>query len=131
MMTLANIRDWLKTLDIAEHYYIGRLDDKQEKSIGVYTLKRSTSPVTAIGTTSTYDIIGLSLLLHWTDNANETEIAARSLYDYLRSAKNLNIDDTEVYMIELLVPEPIDVGADEANGVYERVIEFNLYYERK
>ena len=32
-------------------------------------------------------------------------------------------------MIELLVPEPIDVGTDD-KGTYERVIEMNLYYEK-
>lgn len=39
MMTLANVRDFLKTIINAEHFYIGRLDNKQDKSIGVYTLK--------------------------------------------------------------------------------------------
>lgn len=33
-------------------------------------------------------------------------------------------------MIELLVPEPVDVGTDNS-GVYERVIELKIYYERK
>ncbi|MEE0964179.1 MAG: minor capsid protein [Ruminococcus bromii] len=128
-MTLAHIRDWLKTFGIAEHYYIGKLDNKQDRSLGVYTLKGNGAPVTAIGTQSTYDIIGVSLLLHWSNNANETEVTARTLYEKLRTIKNFKINDKQIYMIELLVPEPIDVGTDD-KGIYERVIEMNLYYER-
>ena len=129
MITLSNIRDWLKSFKIAQHYYIGKLDSKQDKSLGVYTLKKSDSPVTAIGENSTYDIIGVSLLIHWNNNANETETAARRLFEALRTVKNVEIDDTKIYMIQLLVPEPVDVGTDEY-GIYERVIEMNLYYER-
>ena len=128
-MTLAHIRDWLKTFGIAEHYYIGKVDNKQDRSLGVYTLKGNGAPVTAIGTQSTYDIIGVSLLLHWSNNANETEVTARTLYEKLRTIKNFKINDKQIYMIELLVPEPIDVGTDD-KGIYERVIEMNLYYER-
>lgn len=129
MIYLSDIRDFLKTVFKAEHYYIGKLDNKQDKSLGVYTLKGNGAPVTAIGTQSTYDIIGVSLLLHWSNNANETEVTARTLYEKLRTIKNFKINDKQIYMIELLVPEPIDVGTDD-KGTYERVIEMNLYYER-
>ncbi len=131
MITLSNIRDWLKSYSNAEHFYVGKIDNKQNKSIGVYSLKRSGSPVTAIGTESTYDILGVSLLIHWNNNASETEIEARQLYETLRTIKNISINNTLIYMIELLVPEPIDVGTDEHGGIYERVIELKFYYERK
>lgn len=130
MITLADIRDWLKAYSNAENFYIGKLDSKQDKSLGVYSLKRTGAPVTAIGSESTYDIIGVSLLIHWNTNANETEIEARQLYEALRTIKNETINNTLVYMIELLVPEPVDVGTDDS-GVYERVIELKIYYERK
>lgn len=130
MTTLADIRDWLKFYSNAEHFYIGKLDSKQDKSLGVYSLKRTGAPVTAIGSESTYDIIGVSLLIHWNTNANETEIEARQLYETLRTIKNETINNSLVYMIELLVPEPVDVGTDDS-GVYERVIELKIYYERK
>lgn len=130
MITLANIRDFLKQFDLAEYYYIGKLDNKQDKSLGVYSLKRSEPPTTAIGSESTYDIIGVSLLLHWNNNADETEIAARKLYELLRTVKDVVINDTQIYMIQLLMPEPVNIGTDD-KGVYERVIELKIYYERK
>lgn len=45
MMELRDIRDYVATLKIAddEHCYCGRLDDKKEKSIGVYPLKQRQS----------------------------------------------------------------------------------------
>ena len=130
MITLANIRDFIKSFGFAENYYIGKPDNKKDKSIGVYSLKRSEPPVTAIGGESTYDIIGVSLLIHWTNNADETEITARQLYEKLRTVKDVEINNTQIDMIQLLVPEPVDVGTDD-KGIYERVIEMKLYYERK
>lgn len=129
MITLSNVRDWLKTLIDAEHFYIGRLDDKQEKSVGVYTLKTSGEPLRGIGSDLSFDVIAVSVLVHWNNNANETEVNARNLFEKLRTIKNVTINDSKVYMIQLLVPEPIDVGTD--GIIYERVIEFKLFYERK
>lgn len=130
MITLANIRDFLKRFDLFEHCYIGKLDNKQDKSLGVYSLKRSEPPVTAIGSDSSYDIKGVSLLIHYNNNADETEIAAQRLFDKLRTVKDVTIGNTQIYMIQLLMPEPVDVGTDD-KGIYERVIELKFYYERK
>ena len=130
MITLANIRDFLKRFDLFEHYYIGKLDNKQDKSLGIYSFKRNEPTVTAIGGDSSYDIKGVSLLIHYNNNADETEIAALRLFEKLRTVKDVTIGNTQIYMIQLLMPEPVDVGTDD-KGVYERVIEMKIYYERK
>ncbi len=130
MITLANVLDYLKSFNLFEHYYIGKLDNKQDKSLGVYSLKRNEPPVTAFGGKSTYDIIGVSLLIHWNKSADDTEKTARQLYEKLQTVKNVEIGNTKVYMIQLLMPEPVDVGTDD-KSVYEQVIEFKIYYERK
>ncbi|MEG0380029.1 MAG: hypothetical protein RR614_16240, partial [Eubacterium sp.] len=50
MLLLSDIRDWIKTLNTgAENYYIGRLDAKKDKSIGIYPLKVSGTPEVALG----------------------------------------------------------------------------------
>lgn len=130
LIYLSDIRDWLKSVTSAEHYYIGKLDNKQDRSIGVYSLKQSGTPTRAIGGESTYDTISVSLLIHYTDNARETEEFARRLFETLYSVKNVEINNQKIYIIELLTPEPIDVGTDD-KGVYEQVIEVKFYYERK
>jgi hypothetical protein len=130
-MRLANIRDWLKGFNIGDNFYIGKLDNKKEKSIGVYLRDRSDHPVTTIGgpPCGTYDITSVKLLIHWNTNSDESEQAARSLFAALRSQTQFTIDNTLIHYPELLCPEPIEVGTDD-NGVYEWVIEFSIYYER-
>ena len=128
-MTLAEIRDWLKTLDVAESYYIGRLDNKKEKSLGIYDGKASGRPVIALGGNSSYDIKTVSLLLHWNRNKNEAENAARSLWDQLVGIHNVDVEDNYIQYLQMTVPHPVSVGTD-PGGVYEYVINFNLYYRR-
>ena len=132
MMTLAEIRDWLETMDVAENYYIGRLDNKKEKSLGVYNLPQRRQPVMAIGGPfcSSYDIKGVSLLLHWNRNARETEAAAHVLWNKLFGAAHIDMPGgSRVQYIQPNVPEPIAIDTDD-NGVYEYVIEMLIYYRR-
>lgn len=131
-MTLAEIRDWLKTFDVAEHYYTGRLDNKQEKSLGVYSRPRSGPPVMALGgvENSSYDVKSVSLLLHWNRNARETEEAARRLWRCLFGADNVTVPSgSHIQYIQPNVPEPVAVGTDDG-GIYEYVIEINIYFRR-
>ncbi len=130
MIYLSDVRDWLKTLITAEHYYIGKLDSKQDKSIGVYQRKNPAPPIKAIGQSSSYEIKPLSILIHWNKNANETERTALELYRQLGAVTFLELNDTHVQFISLLQSEPVDVGTDDS-GVYERVIEFDIYYKKE
>ena len=129
MLFLSEVRDWLKSFGLAENYYIGKLDNKKEKSIGVYQ-NNARPPTIALGKESSYDVKQISVLVHWNKNARETEKAAYELYKRLRAVFSFGLGGTHIYFIALNHAEPIDVGTDDS-GVYERVIEFNLYYERK
>ncbi|MGN1030098.1 MAG: minor capsid protein [Butyricicoccaceae bacterium] len=132
MLSLADIRDWLKGFAGADHYYIGKLDRKQLKSIGVYQRGTPPLPHTALGglENTSYDTKQVSLLVHWNDNARQTDEAAARLFDALRKMTRTTIADTQVYILQLDTGEPIDVGTDDS-GIYERVIWITLYYERK
>ena len=92
-MGLHEIRDWLETLNVAEHYYIGRLDNKKEKSLGVYSRSGGGSPILAIGgiQNSSYDVKAVSLLLHWNRNARETEAAALVLWGQLFGRTDIDV----------------------------------------
>lgn len=129
MIYLSDIRDWLKTLISADYYYIGKLDGKKDRSIGVYQRKNPAPPIMAIGQMSSYEIKPISILIHWNKNANETEQTAYELYRQLRAVSSLTLNNTNVYFIALFQSEPVDVGTDD-NGIYERVIELDVYYER-
>ena len=132
MITLAEVRDWIKTFNAANNYYTGKLDNKQENSIGIYQRKTIDGPRVAIGGRSlaSYDVKSISILIHWNKNANETEKRAQYLYNRLFEAESVVIGGTPIKMIALLQNEPVDVGTDD-NNVYERVIELDLYYERE
>lgn len=130
-MTLADIKDWLKTLNVAEHYYVGKLDNKQDKSLGVYQ-REAGRPTVAIGglDNTKHSVKRVSLLLHWNDNAKETEIAAMELYNKLITTDRPAIGDAHVYCIMMQTAEPEDVGSDD-KGIYERVVWMDIYHERR
>lgn len=129
MLTLSDVKDWLKTLQTGEHFYCGKIDSKPEKTIGVYQRKPSGQLRMALGglENTSYEVKQISVLVHWNQYASQTEEAAVSLFEKIRQAgeSSLTVGDTQVYFIRMEVPEPIDVGTDE-NGVYERVIWFDM-----
>jgi hypothetical protein len=78
---------------------------------------------------SKYDIKAITLLLHWSNNARETEDAAQNLWQKLQEVTDLTIGEEHIDYLMLQVPEPVSVGTDDA-GVYEYVIDFDIYYRR-
>ena len=131
-MTLSEIREWLKTLGVAENYYIVRLDNKKERSLGVYGRSRKGQPPVALGGMglTSYGVRSVSLLLHWNANARETEAAARTLWDALLCAAHADLPGGgHIQCVRMNVPEPVAVGTDKG-GVYEYVIEMDVYYRR-
>lgn len=132
MLGLADIRDWFKTLNNkANNYYIGKLDNKKDKSIGIYQRNNSIQPRICIGgrQNASYEIKQVSVLIHWTLNARETEEFSYKLYEELLNQSNVVINTHAIKLIKLITNEPIDVGTDE-KGIYERVIDIEFYYER-
>ena len=134
MLKSTEIREWIASLGIAEddNVYMGKLDNKQQKSIGVYSRSSSGSPNIALGGLdyTSYDVRPISLLVHWNRSKPESEAAAYKLFEKLRNVSSLDIGDTHINYLRLMVPEPQDVGTDEG-GVYEYVIWLDLIYERK
>lgn len=132
MLGLADIRDWLKDFNNkADNYYIGKLDNKNDKSIGVYQGKNTISPRITLGgrENSSYEVKAITILIHWNLNARETEEFSYKLYEELLKQNRVVISNHKINMIKLTTNEPIDVGTDEKN-VYERVIDLEIYYER-
>lgn len=133
MLRLKDIRKFVSDLGIAEDsgVYIGKLDSKQEKSIGVYNRPSSGGPEIALGgiDCTTHNTRPISLLIHWNRNASETEEAAYKLFEKLQNITSLTIGSTHIDIVRLMVPEPQDVGTDD-NGVYEYVIWLDFIFRR-
>ena len=59
-MELADIRDWIKTLGVGDYFYIGKLENKRERSIGIY--QRQPSGVSKSSSTKEYPLARLIVL---------------------------------------------------------------------
>lgn len=132
ILSLKQIKDWLKPLvPDAEHWYIGKLDNKNDKSIGVYNAKKALAPYVALGGlgNTSYRQKAVTFLIHWDKNQDRTEKASNFLYERLEAKTDIIIDDIKIKYIELLENEPVSVDTDE-KGVYEMVINAVFYYER-
>ena len=127
MLLLSEIRDFLSSIfEPAEFYYVGKLNNKKEKAIGVYQLNTQ-GRIMPVSKAKGYDIKNVSLLIHWTNNSKDTEKSAFDLYSLLEQNEKTRIGNKEI-LIQPLTNEPVDVGSDE-NGIYERVIELSFYYK--
>ena len=130
MITLADVRDYLKSFNLFSGYYVGRIDANKKNVIGVYDLRNRARHKTIGENTNKYEVKGVSLLIHGDTNKTNTEKLAIKLYEALESAENGEIAGRKVNIIDLQQDAPIDVDAD-TNKVYEYVIEVLFYVERE
>ena len=130
MITLADVRDYLKSFNLFSGYYVGRIDANKKNVLGVYDLRNRARHETVGLNTKRYDIKGVSLLIHGDTNKTNTEKLAIKLYEALESAENGEIAGRKINIIDLQQDAPIDVDAD-TNNVYEYVIEVLFYVERE
>ena len=132
MITLASIRDWLKTFKLFDFYYVGRLDAKKKNSLGVYNLQ-DTGRREVIGDLKKYEKKGVSLLVHGDTNKPTTEQKAWQLYEAIEALIMSYVypksGGKKVYFIELVQNQPVDVDQDD-DKIYEYVIELNIYFEK-
>lgn len=82
-MMLSDARDYIESLDLAEHVYMGKMPDKQDKSIGVYNSKHAHTYQTAIGGPM-LESYGTKYVTFWYTGINPQEILKRPLQPYLR-----------------------------------------------
>lgn len=129
-MMLSDVRDYIAALKLADHVYMGKLPDKQERSIGVYNSKHQRAYHTAIGGPSlkSYGTKYVTLLVHWNKSPRDTEKAAVALFEAVRAAREVAVNNEKIKFIQPLY-EIQDVGTDDA-GIYEMVIEAAVIYEK-
>ena len=130
MITLADVRDYLKSFNLFSGYYVGRIDANKKNVLGVYDLRNRARHKTVGTNTNKYEVKGVSLLIHGDTNKTNTEQLAIKLYEALENDKNAVIAGRKVNIIDLQQDAPIDVDAD-SSKVYEYVIEVLFYVERE
>ena len=129
-MMLDTVREYVASLGLADHVYMGKMPDKKEKSIGVYNSRHVREYRTAIGgpEMESYGIKYVTFLVHWNKSPRETERAAKALFEALRDTREARTEHETIKFIQLLY-EIQDVGTDDA-GVWESVIEAAVIYQR-
>ena len=122
------VQDYLKTIIWdCEKWYIGKMDENQEKAIAIYANRRNLAKLSDFKNLQSYGILPITLLLRWTKNYNIAETKANDIYELL-DCSSFFIDDYRCN-INCLYDGPIDLGSDE-NGVYKFSIELNLLYRK-
>lgn len=130
-MMLSDVRDYIDSLKIADHVYMGKLPDKQERAVGVYNSRHSQAYRTAIGgpDSSSYGLKPVTFLIHWNKSPRDTEKAAAVLFEAIQRVREEKINHEIIKFIQPLY-DLQDVGTDDA-GVYEMVIEAAVVYQKK
>lgn len=117
MLGIGDVRDYIAGLGIVDNtnVYCGKLDDKKNKSIGVYNNNKQRPVQMAVGglNNSSYRIKSVSILVHWNTSVRDTEKTSEQLYNMLRDMNHITINDTKVFFTKMLVDEPVDVGTDD------------------
>ena len=130
MMTLKDVKDWLKSQVSADIWKIGTYDVSKEKTVCVRNLTSNRSMLAIGGLQSTTTAVkGVSIVVHWNKNPDETERVAQSMHA-LFYGQQPKIGDYRDIKCDMSSYEPISVGTD-GEGIYEYVIETWLTYERK
>lgn len=133
MLTLEQIKDWLKSQDpdLNDCIAVGGIDGNKEKYVGVYPMKPSgNSQRICIGgaeQTKT-GTAWASILIHWTKSAIEAEAKAQAVYNLFFGLAGVMMGTTPVISADP-GPAPIPVGKD-IKGICEYVIQLRILYER-
>ena len=69
------------------------------------------------------------MLIHWNKSPGDTEKTAIELFEALRQARDVTVNDETIKFIQPLY-EIQNVGTTDA-GIYEMVIEMAVIYEKK
>lgn len=128
-MTLKEVKDWMKQQIKANHWVIGSYDTSKDKTICVRNLTSNRSKIAIGGLSNTTTAVkGISIVVHWNKNPDETERVAQSIHA-LFYGQNPVIGEWITTKCDMRSDEPISVGTD-GQGIYEYVIEIWITYQR-
>lgn len=130
MMTLKEVKDFLKTQIEADNWKIGTYDNSKDKTICVRNLTSNRNKLALGGLKNTTTRTkGISIVIHWNKNPDETERISQQIHDVFYGQHPL-INDKQVVLCEMRSDEPISLGTD-SSGVYEYVIELWITYKEE
>ena len=130
MMTLKEVKDFLKTQVEADNWKIGTYDNSKDKTICVRNLTSNRNKLALGGLKNTSTRTkGISIVVHWNKNPDETERISQQIHNVFYGQHPL-INDKQVVLCEMRSDEPISLGTD-SSGVYGYVIELWITYKEE
>jgi hypothetical protein len=127
MLRIQDFVTTLKTKHPGVKFFNGCIS-KHENCVGVYA-RGSAQPITAIGAESSYNILPITLLIHWGENSDACEVVANEIYCGLANSID-TINNRRVIQVQLLESCPTNIGRDD-NNICEMTIRANIFYERR
>lgn len=133
-MTIADFRNWLRdSLSdqmAASAWRTGSMVTNAEKQIVIYPGKGYVNPYAMGGVSqSSYTGKAIRILLHWSMNTIDSELAAQEVYNFLHESPDATIGGQRVIHFNMYDPEPIGLGINK-DGIYEYVITLEMIIER-
>lgn len=130
MLTITEIIAYLKIKFPTVTFFNSTIDKSLNQCIGIY--RRTAGKIQAIGgpNNGSYDVLPLSIVIHWTEDAGQCEIMANLLYSELNSIIKETLPTGPVLVFaQLQDANPVWVGRGD-NNIAESVIRVNINYER-
>ena len=128
-MTIKQVIAWLKIKAPGVSFFNSCIDKNLAQCVGVYARKNGPEQPKAIGGTSSYGIKAVTILVHWTTNADTCEIEASTLQELFRAAGRSETIGTKP-VVSLISPiDPVSVGTDDS-GIFEQVFDVNITYRK-
>ena len=133
MITVVDVKDWLKQHIECKQWYAGAMRSNKEESITVFNGNAFTN-IKAIGgvKNTSYYGKGARILVNWNKNIEDTEIKALEIYEFLNNQENIQnfyIHNKRIVKIDMRDSSPVFLGVDD-EGVYQYVIDIEIIIER-
>ena len=127
---MLTVSDFVQTLKAKypDIKFLNGCVSKDEKCVGVYARGNAT-PVSAISVKPSYNVLPVTLLVHWGENSKDCEIMANTLYEGLEAGIN-TINGVRVIQIQMMDSAPVNIGRDD-NNTCEMTLRINIFYERR
>jgi hypothetical protein len=129
MLSATDVKNHLNTTSPGTKFYAGAIDKNSTQCVGVYPRGRKAFSIAAGGIANTsHWYLPLTLLVHWTEDSEQCEQKATSLYEYFITAENVVINGFRIIHFDLSDSCPVDLNRDDRN-ICEMVIRLNVIYE--
>ena len=133
MVSVKDIRDTLATRGwcSANKLYCYKMPEG-DNLIGIYNYNGGDKTPLPMGGVDNrgYYARHISILVHWSKSATETELKAMSVYTDLQSLRNVNVGSDRLIYVDMIQDEPVDVNTAD-DGTFEYVIDCKMYFEKK